>query len=76
MKVYVVFDNSHSSYYVEDCDTIEKIFLSREAAEKFIMDDPVSDMFSKIEVTDCPGVIWYYFMGSSVYRIEEHRVED
>ena len=76
MKVYVVFGNSRSSYYEEDCNTIEKIFLSREAAEKFIMDDPVSDMFSKIEVADCPGVTWYYFLGDPVYRIEEHCVED
>lgn len=76
MKVYVVFSNSHSSYYVEDCDAIEKIFSSREAAEKFVMGDPVSDMFSKIEVADCPGVTWYYFMETPVYRIEEHCVED
>ena len=76
MKVYVVFANSRDSYYAEDCDTIEKIFSSREAAEKFVMDDPVSDMFSKIEVADCPGVTWYYFMEGHVYRIEEHCVED
>ena len=76
MKIYVVFANSRGSYYVEDCDAIEKIFSSREAAEKFVMGDPVSGMFSKIEVADCPGVTWYYFMGSSVYRIEEHCIED
>lgn len=76
MKVYVAFANSRSSYYVEDCDIIEKIFSSREAAEKFVMGDPVSDMFNKIEVADCPGVTWYYFMESPVYRIEEHCVEN
>ena len=76
MKVYVVFANSRDSHYEEDCDVIEKIFSSREAAEKFVMGDPVSDMFSKIEVADCPGVTWYYFMGTPVYRIEEHCVED
>ena len=76
MKVYVVFANSRGSYYEEECDSIEKIFSSREAAEKFVMDDPVSDMFSKIEVADCPGVTWYYFMERPAYRIEEHCVED
>lgn len=76
MKVYVVFANSRDSYYKEDCDVIEKIFLSRDAAEKFVMGDPVSDMLNKIEVADCPGVTWYYFMGTPVYRIEEHCVGD
>ena len=76
MKVWVVFGSARSGCYEEECNIIEKIFSSREAAEKFVMGDPVSDMFSKIEVADCPGVTWYYFMGSSVYRIEEHCVED
>ena len=76
MKVYVVFANSRGSHYAEDCDVIEKIFLFREAAEKFIMSDPVNDMFSKVEVADCPGITWYYFMETPVYRIEEHCVED
>ena len=76
MKVYVVFANSRDSHYEEECDSIEKIFLSREASEKFVMGDPVSDMFNKIEVADCPGVTWYYFMEYLVYRIEEHCIED
>ena len=76
MKVYVVFANSRDSHYEEGCDAIEKIFSSREAAEKFVMGDPVSDMFSKIEVADCPGVTWYYFLGDPVYRIEEHYIAD
>ena len=76
MKVCVVFANSRGSHYEEECDSIEKIFSSREAAERFAMSDPVSDMFSKIEVADCPGVTWYYFMETPVYRIEEHAVED
>ena len=70
MKVYVVFANSRGSHYAE------KMFLSREAVEKFIMSDPVNDMFSKVEVADCPGITWYYFMETPVYRIEEHCVED
>ena len=58
--------------------TIEKIFLPREAAEKFVMreaaekfvmSDPVNDMFSKVEVADCPGITWYYFMETPVYKI-------
>ena len=76
MKVYVVFANSRGSCYEEDGDVIEKIFSSREAAEKFIMDDPVSDMFSTIEVAACPGVAWYYFVEYPAYRIEEHCIED
>lgn len=76
MKVYAVFSNGQGGYCDDDCDGIEKIFSSREAAEKFVMGDPVSDMFSKIEVADCPGVTWYYFMGTPVYRIEEHCIED
>lgn len=76
MKVYVVFANSRGCHYEEECDSIEKIFSSKEAAEKFVMGDPVSDMFGKIEVADCPGVTWYYFLGDPVYRIEEHCVED
>ena len=76
MKVYVAFANSRGCHYEEECGIIEKIFLSREAAERFVMGDPVSDMFSKIEVADCPGVTWYYFLGDPVYRIEEHYVED
>ena len=76
MKVYVVFFNSRDSHYEEDGDAIEKIFLSMEAAEKFIMSDPVNDMLSKVEVADCPGITWYYFMETPVYRIEEHCVED
>lgn len=76
MKVYVVFVNSRGSHYAEDCDVIEKIFLSREAAEKFVMSDPVNDMFSKVEVAGCPGVSWYYFMEYPAYRIEEHEIED
>ena len=76
MKVYVVFSNSRGGHYEEECNVIEKIFSSREAAEKFIMDDPVSDMFSKIEAADCPGATWYYFLGDPVYRIGEHCVED
>ena len=76
MKVYVVFANSRGSCYEENCDVIEKIFSSREAAEKFVMGDPVSDMFNKIEVADCPGVAWYYFMEYPAYIIEEHCIED
>ena len=76
MKVYVVFANSRGCHYEEEYDSIEKIFSSREAAEKFVMGDPVSDMFGKIEVADCPGVTWHYFMGTPVYRIEEHAVEN
>lgn len=76
MKVYVVFANSRGAHYEDDCDCIEKMFSSREAADKFVMDDPVNDMFSKVEVADCPGVTWYYFLGDPVYRIEEHCVED
>ena len=71
MKVYVVH-NCYESWV----ERLERIFSSREAAEKFVMGDPVSDMFSKIEVADCPGVTWYYFLGDPVYRIEEHYVED
>lgn len=76
MKVYVVFANSRGGHCEEEYGVIEKIFSSREAAKKFVMGDPVSDMFSKIEVADCPGVTWYYFMESPVYRIEEHCIED
>ena len=76
MKVYVVFVNSRDSRYEEDCDVIEKIFSSREAAEKFVIGDPVSDVFNKVEVADCPGVTWYYFMEYPAYRIEEHCMED
>lgn len=76
MKVYVVFANSRDSHYEKDYDVIEKIFSSREAAEKFAMCDPVSDMFSKVEVADCPGVTWYYFMETPVCRIEEYCIVD
>ena len=76
MKAYVVFANSRGSHYEEDCDVIEKIFSSREAAERHIRDDAVSDLFSKVEVADRPGVTWYYFMERPAYRIEEHCVED
>lgn len=71
MKVYVVY-NCYESW----ADRLEKIFLSREAAEKFVMSDPVNDMFSKVEVADCPGITWYYFMETPVYRIEEYCAED
>lgn len=76
MTAWVVFASARSGCYEEECDIIEKIFLSREAAEKFVMGDPVNDMFSKVEAADCPGVTWYYFLGDPVYRIEEHCVED
>ena len=76
MKVYVVFANGQGGYCDDDCDGIEKIFSSREAAERHIRDDAVSDLFSKVEVADCPGVAWYYFMERPAYRIEEHCVED
>lgn len=76
MKVYVVFANGRGSCYEDDCDIIEKIFSSKEAAVKYVLEDVVSDMFNKIEVADCPGVTWYYFMDRPVYRIEEHCVED
>ena len=76
MKVYVVFANSRGSHYAEDCDVIEKIFLSREAAEGYVCDDRMSDTFRKVEVAGCPGVSWYYFMEYPAYRIEEHTVED
>ena len=76
MKVYVVFANGQGGYCGDDCDGIEKIFSSREAAERHIRDDAVSDLFSKIEVADCPGVTWYYFMERPAYRIEEYCVED
>ena len=70
MKVWIVYN-----HYDSWAGRLEKIFSSREAAEKFVMDDPVSDMFSKIEVAGCPGVTWYYFMEYPAYRIEEHCVE-
>ena len=76
MKVYVVYSYGNSDFYDDWVERLEKIFSSREAAERFVMGDPVSDMFSKIEVADCPGVTWYYFMETPVYRIEEHAVED
>lgn len=76
MKVWVVFGNSRGSHYEDDCDLIEKIFTSREAAERFVMGDPASDMFDKVEVADCPGVSWYYFREYPTYRIEEHCVGD
>ena len=76
MKVYVVFANSRGSHYAEDCDVIEKIFLSREAAEGYVRGDRMSDTFRKVEVAGCPGVSWYYFMEYPAYRIEEHIVED
>ena len=76
MKVYVVFANGQGGYCDDDCDGIEKIFSSREAAERHIRDDAVSDLFSKVEVADCPGITWYYFMETPVYRIEEHCAED
>ena len=50
MKVYVVFANGQGDYCDDDCDGIEKIFSSREAAERHIRDDAVSDMFHKIDV--------------------------
>lgn len=65
MKVCVVYSYGNSDFYDEWSEQLEKIFSSREAAERFIMGDPVSDMFSKIEVADCPGVTWYYFLGGS-----------
>ena len=76
MKVCMVYSYGNSDVYDEWSEQLEKIFSSREAADKFVMDDPVSDMFSKVEVADCPGVTWYYFLGDPVYRIEEHCVED
>lgn len=76
MKVCVVYTYGKSDFYDDWSERLEKIFLSREAAEKFVMGDPVSDMFSKIEVADCPGVRWYYFRELPTYRIEEHCVED
>lgn len=76
MKVCVVYSYGKSDFYDDWSERIEKIFSSREAAEKFVMGDPVNDMFSKVEVADCPGVTWYYFLGDPVYRIEEHAVED
>lgn len=71
MKIYVVY-NCYESWV----ERLEKIFLSREAAEKFVMSDPVNDMFSKVEVADCPGITWYYFMETPVYRIEGYCAED
>lgn len=76
MKVYAVFANSRGAHYEDDCDCIEKIFSSREAAERYVHYDPVGDMFRKVEVADCPGVSWYYFMEYPAYRIEEHEIED
>ena len=37
-----MFASSRGSHYTEDCDVIKKIFLSWEAAEKFVMSDPVN----------------------------------
>lgn len=76
MNVYVVFANSQGGYCDDDCDGIEKIFSSKEAAEKYVLEDVVSDMFNKIEVADCPGITWYYFMKRPAYRIEEHEILD
>ena len=47
MKVYVVY-NCYDSW----ASRLEKIFLSREAAEKFVMGDPVSELldFQKADV--------------------------
>ena len=71
MKIYVVY-NCYESWV----ERLEKIFLSREAAEKFVMSDPVNDMFSKVEVADCPGITWYYFMETPEYRIAGYCAED
>lgn len=76
MKVYVVFANSRGAHYEDDCDCIQKIFSSREAAEGYVRDDRMSGTFRKVEVAGCPGVSWYYFMEYPAYRIEEHVVED
>ena len=76
MKVCVVYSYGKSDFYDDWSERLEKIFSSREAAEKFVLDDPVNDMFSKVEVAGCPGVTWYYFMEYPAYRIEEHCVED
>ena len=76
MRVCVVYGYGKSDFYDDWSERLEKIFSSREAAEKFVMGDPVNEMFSKVEVADCPGVTWYYFLGTPVYRIEEHAVED
>lgn len=76
MKVCVVYSYGKSDFYDDWSERIEKIFSSREAAEKFVTGDPVNNMFSKVEVADCPGVTWYYFLGDPVYRIEKHAVED
>lgn len=75
MKVYLVYGYT-DDFYDDWSERLEKIFSSREAAEKFVMDDPVSDMFNKVEVADCPGVSWWYFTEYPTYRIEEHCVED
>ena len=76
MKVCVVYSYGKSDFYDDWSERLEKIFSSREAAEKFVMGVFVNDMFSKVEVADCPGVTWYYFMETPVYRIEEHCVGD
>ena len=74
MKIYVVFTHSRGSHYEDDC--IEKIFSSREAAERHVLEDVMSDSFDKVEVADYPGVTWHYFMERPAYRIEEHYMED
>ena len=75
MIVYLVF-SCQGGYSGEYCDSVEKIFSSKDAAHRYVNDDVVSDLFSKVEVADCPGVTWYYFMDRPAYRIEERCVED
>lgn len=75
MKVYVVF-SCNGNPYDDACAVINKIFMSKEAAEKYVLEDGASDLFSKIQVEDCPGVTWYYFMEYPAYRIEEHELLD
>lgn len=75
MKVYVLF-SCNGNPYGDDCDVINKIFASREAAEGYVMEDPLSENFGKVELKDCHGATWYYFMEYPAYRIEEHCVED
>ena len=79
MKAYLVFSNQggyDNSYGDGYCNSVEKVFSSKEAAERFVNDDCISDMIRKIEVADCPGVTWYYYMDCPAKRIEEHVLED
>lgn len=70
MKVYVVYTYGRGYEYVE------RIFSSKEVAERFVLEDLLSDQFEKIEESDCPEITWYYIKEYPVYRIQEYYVVD